>query len=275
MRAIIVSKKDIAGMNIKECLLRLFDFKEINEEFEEEKVYEILVEREKIKLYTTKKESINCENIDEKIDADFIVFATKHQSKSGIASLSVHIQGNWSKAEFGGSDRKLCIADADYLRDCLFRIKELASNNKYEIIQECTHHGPYLAKTPCMFIEIGSSEKQWPDKEAGEIIAETIMSIIPKTPKHYKTAFGIGGLHHCPNFTKVMEKSDLAFGHICPKYMLNNLNKEIITQAIERNTHECEEVILDWKGLSQYKQKITKMLDELKIKYKKTKEISS
>ena len=273
MKAIIVSKKDIAGMNIKECLLRLFDFKETEEEFEEEKVYGINVERENIKIYTTKKDSINCENIDEKIDADFIVFATKHQSKSGIASLSVHIQGNWSKAEFGGSDRKLCIADADYLRECLFKLKELAGNNNYEIIQECTHHGPYLKKIPCMFIEIGSSEKQWPDKKAGNIIAKTIISIIPKKPKHYKTAFGIGGLHHCSNFTKLMEKSDLAFGHVCPKYMLEYLDREMIAQAIERNTYKCEEVVLDWKGLGQYKQKITKMLDELKIKYKKTKDL--
>jgi len=274
MKAIIVSKKDIAGMNIKECLLRLFDFKEINEKFEEEKVYAINIKGENIKLYTTKNDSIYCESIDEKINADFIVFATKHQSKSGIASLSVHIQGNWSKAEFGGSDRKLCIADADYLRDCLFKIEELANNNNNEIIQECTHHGPYLEKTPCMFIEIGSSEKQWPDKQAGEIIAKTIMSIIPKKPKHYKTAFGIGGLHHCPNFKKVMENSDLAFGHVCPKYMLEYLDKEMILQAIERNTNKCEEVVLDWKGLGQHKQKITKMLDELEIKYKKTKEFN-
>jgi len=273
MKAIIVSKKDIAGMNIKECLLRLFDFKEKDQEFEGEKIYEIKVEKEKIRLYTTENDSINCENIDEKINADFIVFATKHQSKSGIASLSVHIQGNWSKAEFGGQDRKLCIADADYLRECLFKLKEL-SNNNYEIIQECTHHGPYLAKTPCMFIEIGSSENQWPDKQAGEIIAKTIIFIIPKKPKHYKTAFGIGGLHHCSNFTKLMEKSDLAFGHVCPKYMLNNLDKEMILQAIEKNAHKCEEVVLDWKGLGQYKQKTTKMLDELKIEYKKTKDLN-
>ena len=273
MKAIIVSKKDIAGMNIKECLLRLFEFKETGQEFEGEKIYEIKVEKEKIRLYTTENDSINCENIDKKIDADFIIFATKHQSKSRIASLSVHVQGNWSKAEFGGSDLKLCIADADYLRECLFKLKEIAcNNNNYEIIQECTHHGPYLAKTPCMFIEIGSSEKQWPDKEAGNIIAKTIISIIPKKPKHYRTAFGIGGLHHCSNFTKLMEKSDLAFGQVCPIYMLEYLDKEMILQAIEKNVHKCEEVVLDWKGLGQYKQKITKILDELRIKYKKTKE---
>jgi len=274
MKAIIVSKKDMAGMNIKECLLRLFDFREAEEEFEQEKIYETKVDKEKIKIYTTEKDSINCENIDEKINADFIVFATKHQSKSGIASLSVHIQGNWTNAEFGGKDRKLCIADADYLRDCLFKIQELSNNNKYEIIQECTHHGPYLAKTPCMFIEIGSCEKQWPDKQAGEIIAKTIMSVIPKPPKKYKTALGIGGLHHCPNFKKVMEKSNLAFGHVCPKYMLEYLDKEMILQAIEKNTNKCQEVVLDWKGLGQYKQKISNILDELNIKYKKTKEFS-
>ncbi len=35
MKAIIVSKKDMAGMNIKECLLKLFEFNETGEEFEE------------------------------------------------------------------------------------------------------------------------------------------------------------------------------------------------------------------------------------------------
>ena len=39
MKAIIVSKKDIAGLNIKECLLRLFDFEDTDELFEGETVY--------------------------------------------------------------------------------------------------------------------------------------------------------------------------------------------------------------------------------------------
>ena len=58
--AIIISQKDIAGLNIKNSLLNYF--RKNNEKFEDSEVYEL----DNLKMYTTNKDSIHCENIDKK-----------------------------------------------------------------------------------------------------------------------------------------------------------------------------------------------------------------
>ena len=279
-----ISKKDPAGLNIKENLLKLFPFKETDEKFDNNSVYQL----NNIKIYTTEKESIYCENIDKKISSfwdgrmgveggqtnhpDLIIFATKHQSESRINSLSVHAPGNWSKAEFGGKDNQLCVAPASLLKTALLKLEELAQSTDFKIIQECTHHGPYLEK-PCMFIEIGSDLEQWHNKEAGKLIAKTIMFILTAKTPEYKTAVGIGGLHHTPIFKKVMLSTNYAFGHVCPKYNLENLNKKMIQQAIIKTQEKVDLIVLDWKGLGQHKEKVVNILNELNLKYKKAKEL--
>jgi len=262
--AIIVSEKDLAGLNIKERLLELFSFKE-NGVFNSRPVYRM----NNLKLYTVQQESIYCENIDKQIEADFFLFATKHQAKSGIPSLSVHTQGNWGKADYGGRDRQLCIAPACYLRTALFKLYDFSIGNDYEIIQECTHHGPYLEK-PTMFIEIGSSEEHWKNPIAGEIIANTIVSLLTNPVEKSKVAFGIGGLHHTPNFKKIIRSHNIAFGHVCPKYNLHNLDRNMIEQAFLRTMEGVDYVIVDWKGLGQEKQRIVRLLEEMGIGYKRT-----
>lgn len=249
--AIIVSKKDKAGLNIKENLLKL---------------------KPDLKIHTVEKESIFCENIDKEIDADFFIFATKHESESKIPSLSCHTPGNWSKAEFGGQDRKLCIAPASYLKMAFLELNKLGKNLGYDIVNEVAHHGPYLEK-PVMFVEIGSSLEQWQDKKAGEIIAKTIINILSKKPGKYEIAFGIGGLHTCPIFNKIILRTNIALGQICPKYQLKNLDEEMILQAIKKTQEKVDFVLLDWKGLGKEKARIVKMLENLNLHYKRTDQI--
>ena len=156
----------------------------------------------------------------------------------------------------------------------LLKLEELAKETKQEVIQEATHHGPYL-ETPSMFIEIGSEEKQWKDKKLGKLLAKAVYHLITTEPEKCRAAFGIGGQHHTPNFKKVMLKTDIAFGHVCPKYNLENLTKEMILQAIERTKEKVDLIVLDWKGLGQEKERIVKLLEELKLNYKKSKELIS
>tara|TARA_Y100000310_G_scaffold61961_1_gene57209 strand:- start:11815 stop:12645 length:831 start_codon:yes stop_codon:yes gene_type:complete len=267
---IIVSKKDPAGLNIKNSLINLFRFKELDEKFEENSIYQL----NNIKLYTANKESIYCENIDKEIDADLFVFATKHQSAKGVSSLSCHAPGNWSKAEAGGSDKELCVAPALYLKEAFVRLTENAKNTEHEITMECTHHGPFLNK-PCFFIEIGSSLEEWKNKDSGDIIAKTIMEILSKDIKKGKSCFVIGGSHYNHTANKIMLNSNYAVGHICPKYMLEVLNENLLRQAIERTVPKAELVVLDWKGLGEHKQKIIKLIEERGLEYKRSKEILS
>nr|AIF00797.1 D-aminoacyl-tRNA deacylase [uncultured marine group II/III euryarchaeote KM3_139_C07] len=264
--AIICSTKDQASMNIREQLLPYF--KETDKKFDNHKIYEKQNKENHLTLYTTDIESVYYENIDKKIQADLFIFATKHVSKSGIHSLSVHFPGNWGKAELGGKDKTLCIAPSSILKTAFLELNKLKTD--YEIIQECTHHGPYINK-PAIFIEIGSDKKQWQDKKAGKNIAKVILKITEKNPK-YKAVIAFGGLHHSPNFKKILLNTEFAVSHVCPKYNLENLNKNNIEQAIEKTVEKVEFIVLDWKGLGQEKNRIIKILEELNIKYKKSKE---
>lgn len=268
--AIICSKPDQASMTIRTALLELYPFKETDQRFEGNPIHEL---SSTVRLYTAETRSIYCERLDEKIEADIFIFATKHEAKSGIPSLSLHTQGNWGKAELGGEERKLGISPALYLKEGLKKLDEWGGEMKiagFDVIQECTHHGPHLEK-PSMFIEIGSSEKQWLDIEPAKIIAKVIHHLATNEPPKCRTAVGIGGPHHTPNFKKIILGSDIAIGHVCPKYMLANLDREMIEQAIERTMPRADLIILDWKGIDS-KENLMGLLKELNIEIKKTKD---
>jgi D-aminoacyl-tRNA deacylase len=277
--AIIVSEKDVAGMNIKQNLIEYFKFNKTTEIFQN---HEILHNKEQnVKLYTLNQETTEFDNIDLEIEANLFIYATRHQSKSGIPSLSTHCTGNWSKAEMGGKDNYLCMAPSKFMKEAMIYMQKNYQKHEeikdFDIIQEVTHHGPYLEK-PIMFIEIGSNEKEWKIPEAGKFIAETIMYLLENrediSNKPYKTAIGIGGPHATSNFKKIILGKEYALSHVCPKYMLDYLTKELIEQAIESSTKKAEVIILDWKGLGENKSRILEFLEEIELPKKKTKDFS-
>ena len=272
--AIIVSRKDNAAMNIKRQLLADFDFVK-SSFFKGHDVFSTTVNKHKIELYTVEEESIYCENLDTEIAADTFIFATKHQSSAGRKSLTTHVQGNWGKAEMGGKGGKLAIAAAPMIKEGL-RILSLAALEKkldYEVVQEVTHHGPYLEK-PSMFIEIGSSEKEYGHIAAGKAVASAIIGIFERKLS-FRTAVGIGGLHYALNFKSIALNTGIAIGHICPKYALGELDEEMLQQAIEKTwPRKAELVIVDWKGLGEHKEKVVKLIEECGVPWKKTKELN-
>ena len=261
--AIIVSSKDLAGMNIKNHLVKIFH--ETPERVRDEAVYSF---NHKIKLYTVDIDTIHTENIDSEIEADMFLFATRHKSEKGTPSLSVHSPGNWKSADYGGNEKELALCPASYLKKAVGLLKK---NNTigFDVIQECTHHGPSLKK-PCLFIEIGSTEKEWVRDDAGKIISRVIIELLTTPTIECESAFGIGGLHTTPNFKKIQLNSDIAVGHVCPKYNLVNLDKEMILQALEKTKPKSGIVIVDWKGLGEHKERIKTILDEMKIEWKRT-----
>jgi len=261
---IVASKKDDAGMNIVEELKK----------------------SDNLPIYLTEKEIIYAENIDKEIEknheADFIIFASKHESKQKRKSLSVHAPGNWKKAEMGGKEGKVCKTSAFFLKH-LFKIlnqeveeqEEIKKN--YQVTLEATHHGPYIEK-PCCFIEIGSSKKEWKDKKAGRIISETIKRAInsfnfKEAEKNYIPAIGIGGPHYCPNFNKIQLNSKYALSHIIPQYAFP-ITKKMLKESIEKTQEQVETIVMDWKGLKSEQRKETiKLLNSLTLKYLRTSEI--
>jgi D-aminoacyl-tRNA deacylase len=260
MFAIIISTMDFAGLNIKANLLSK-GFKDCEERFEGEAVYQ----KGNIKIYTTNLRSIVCENFDELIPAELFVIATTHRSAAGTHSLSVHAPGNWGQADLGGVPGELCIAPALYIKRAFEILNELGKDSGYEITMEVTHHGPLLKRAPCLFIEIGSSEEQWQDQNAGRIIAETILRTLESKPTKGKVCLGLGGGHYAPYFNKLQLKEGYAIGHICPKYALEHLTPELLTKAMERTEPRANLIIFDEKGMGERKQEILGWIKELGI----------
>lgn len=178
--AVIASSKDPAGINIRNSLLKLFDFEKSDEKFDNNDVFQHdKIENKNIKLYLINDDLIFSENIDKKIEADIFIFASKHRSKENTKSFAVHPIGNWGKAEFGGQERKLCFSSAALLKNLFIELNENGNNSGYEITMEATHHGPYIDK-PAVFVEIGSTEKEWNDAKNGEIIAKAYTQFFKK-----------------------------------------------------------------------------------------------
>ncbi|MDD3160058.1 MAG: D-aminoacyl-tRNA deacylase [Candidatus ainarchaeum sp.] len=216
----------------------------------------------KLPIYAFDEESIFI-NLD-KLSENQIIFVTKHMSKAEKKSLTVHSIGNFDKAEFGGLDKKLVLANPKlagiFLRNLEKYAKEL-NLKEYEICYEVTHHGPYSEKL-CIFIEVGGTEKEWSDLEACKIIAKTILESINKENKDL-VAIGLGGGHYAPEFSKVTKRTNISFGHICPKYNLENLTFELLNEMIEKSNANL--IVIDYKGLGKEKEKIKEFCEKIKL----------
>ncbi|MBS3101854.1 hypothetical protein J4458_00225 [Candidatus Woesearchaeota archaeon] len=272
---VITSKKDMAGMNIRDSLINLFDFEKNNEKFGNNPIFQLNNTNLKnkknnkiIKLYTIETDTIHSENIDKKINADLFIFATRHSASSGLKTLSCHSIGNFGKAEFGGKEKTLCISPSNFLKNAIIELDKYGKDIGHEVTMEATHHGPFIEK-PAMFIEIGSNEENWKNKEAANIIAKTIINIL-NNKNDYESVFVIGGSHYNHAANKTMLKTSYAAGHICAKYNLEKLDENLIKEAMEKTSPKAKFVLLDWKGLGKEKQRILDILEKNKIRYERS-----
>lgn len=233
-----------------------------------------------IEVVKLNSELLFCEKEIEEIkdaikNVDYIIFASKHKSETVQPCFTVHTPGNWGHADAGGKDNQLCISVPSRMKTIIMNINhhvELPKLKGWKVSMECTHHGP-LIEIPCFFVEIGSSVTEWNNDIAHKIVAE---SIIDHTFKPYKwpVAFGIGGGHYCPKFTKYelagVEGNPFAFGHVLPNYKVDSLNFETFIQGIEKNTEKVENILIDWKGLKkEQRDKILNFLEKTNLTYKR------
>lgn len=193
----------------------------------------------------------------EKVKESKVIFLSKHASAAGTKSLTVHMIGNFGDAKYGGRAMELCgtlpWVGANFLRS--LNEKNISSGlNKqgFVVSYEATHHGPFTNKQ-CVFIELGSAPADWKNEAAAKVIAETVVeSTMDRSPD--RIVVGVGGGHYAPDFTKLVLRKPFAFGHMCPKHHLGDLTYALFMQMIKKS--RASEIILDWKGLKEHKEKI-------------------
>jgi D-aminoacyl-tRNA deacylase len=191
-----------------------------------------------------------------------IIIVSRHESRSGMRTLTVHAPGNLGEALLGGESRKLAVAHAQRMKAALRELKAAVAelNLNYEVTLEATHHGPTDLHKPILFVEIGSSKSQWMDEKAVEAAARAAyQAAIHPIPSH--AAVGIGGGHYPAKHTEISLETDVAVGHVLPKYFFNYFDPEIVDQAFQKTDGPCRIAVLDRKGVkSNHRRTILELL---------------
>ena len=204
--------------------------------------------------------AISADWLEEKYDYDGFVFLSKHAAESGQLALTCHSTGNFSEAKFGGNDRQVAIPHPDLQKAYLQTLKKNHSMFlEFQITIEATHHGPSALKKPSIFIEIGTTEKQWNDEllcnSVSSLVHQVLSQPIPRNP----VAICFGGTHYPSKFTTELLDGKYALGTVIPKHALKNLDEELFSHILSQNKMATA-ALLDWKGLGSNKQKVLDFL---------------
>jgi len=273
MILLVASNKDVASLTIARQVLEHYPFKVTGTTFQKNPVYQAHINKKEITLILLNEETINAQTLTENFTKpSLIVFISRHSSRSGKPTLSVHTPGNIGPAEYGGLPNQVSISPAIAMHNALKALSLFKEGMRldYEVSYECTHHGPSL-NAPTMFVELGSSEKQWRDLKAAEAVAHAALSAIGKFTASENTAvLGIGGTHYNQRFTRMALDDEALFGHMIAKYAVPLVDTAILQQCVDKTLEKVEYALLDWKGIkSADKPKLLKALDETGLPYKK------
>ena len=204
--------------------------------------------------------AISADWIEEKYQYDSYVFLSKHASESGTLALTCHSTGNFSEAQFGGFPRQIAIPHPHLQKSYMKHLWAKRNNfSKFEITIEATHHGPTALNKPALFIEIGTTQKEWNDKNLCESVAKIIVEEVCKEPEKHKVAICFGGTHYPQKFNKELIEGEFALGTIAPKHALDNLDDILFSHILDRN-REAKYALVDWRGLGKNKQKVVNLI---------------
>lgn len=227
---VICSEKDAASVNIRDRMLELGDLEEVGT-FEGRPAYG----GHGGHMVTIGEESLYRNNLDAEVfhalelQHQVVVYLSRHSSKSGLKSLTVHPIGNFSHAKFGGFFRQLVHCCPGGMTRALRLMHAYAkeADLPHQVSFEVTHHGPYLS-TPTFFIEIGSVEDAWEERAPAEVIARTVLEIEPDVGG--PVLIGVGGGHYAPRHTDVALRKDVSYSHMIPSHAIEGMG----TQALDR-----------------------------------------
>lgn len=204
--------------------------------------------------------AISADWLEEKYDYDGFVFLSKHAAESGVLALTCHSTGNFSEAKFGGNSRQLAIPHPDLQKQYLQKLWENETSfSDFQITIEATHHGPSALNKPVIFIEIGTTEKQWTDVSLCNSIATIVHQVMTSPQKIHPMAICFGGTHYSEKFTMELLDGEYSLGTVMPKHALDDLDAELFSHIISRNSL-AKAALLDWGGLGKNKQKVLDLL---------------
>ncbi|MBN2733346.1 MAG: D-tyrosyl-tRNA(Tyr) deacylase [Methanomicrobiaceae archaeon] len=223
--AIINSKTDAAGKNIRRHLIAATG-KDTNLPFKYYSHTLTFIETDDHLIYEN--------SLDKRAESDLIIFISRHTSKHPLPVLTVHVTGNYGNAMLGGEDRKLAAASPEFMHAVLNQMAKRVPKG-YKVSYEVTHHGPTDLKTPSFFVEIGSTEKEWDDENAGVAVSDSLLEVLKEKTFETINLVGFGGNHYATRETEIAMGSKGAFGHIAHTREAGVITSDIVDQMIEKS----------------------------------------
>ena len=209
--------------------------------------------------------AISADWLEEKYDYDGFIFLSKHAAESGVLALTCHSTGNFAEAMFGGNNRQVAIPHPNIQKLYMQKLKKNQSKfSEFDITIEATHHGPTALSKPTIFIEIGTTEKQWTDVNLCESVAELVHKVLSQTIPENPVALCFGGTHYPSKFTAQLVDGKYALGTVIPKHALDDLDEELFFHILKQNSMATV-ALLDWTGLGQNKQKVLDFLESTNL----------
>lgn len=206
--------------------------------------------------------AISADWLEEKYDYDGFIFLSKHAAESGVLALTCHSTGNFSEAKFGGNNRQVAIPHPYIQKEYLQTLwKNKSKFPDFQITIEATHHGPTALTKPTIFIEIGTTEKQWTDVSLCKSVAVLLHSVMTKKAKSSPVAICFGGTHYPEKFTNELLEGRFSLGTVMPKHALDNLDCDLFLHILKQNKM-AKTCLLDWGGLGSNKQKLIDFLND-------------
>ncbi|MGC8645080.1 MAG: D-aminoacyl-tRNA deacylase [Thermoplasmata archaeon] len=195
---------------------------------------------------------------------ELIVIASQHKSLKNVKSLTVHAAGNFGTNELGGLKWKMSPYDAKFARSVLLNLEKYGNGLGYEITYEATHHGPY-SSNPLVFVEIGSTEREYGDRDAAYVVARAIYEAFDEEAEIY---CGIGGVHYSSKFTRLALTQGLALGHIASKYRFQEISEDVLREMMEKSKGSRGFVIEEKSFDSSQRKSLVSMIETLGYEYK-------
>jgi D-aminoacyl-tRNA deacylase len=261
---LVVSGQDLAGMTMTNYLLGNADFasegkRDAGESYRSAR-------HSNVQLYISSGSLLTLENLDDLYPhADVFIFLSKHKSDSCIPTLTCHCTGNFAANNtHGGKPREIAISYPSLQKGYLKAISAARQKvPQYDIIIEATHHGPTSLNKPVLFVELGSSEKQWADNNAAAVICDTLLKILHNGIEYCdKVGIALGGTHYPIKFNKLLLESKFGLAAVASKHNLEAVDEEILNQMVEKSVEKVTHVILDSKGLGSQKDRIMKIAEK-------------
>ena len=249
MELLVAYEKDAAGSNIAKFISREM---EKNDDIYKGKYFDLAI---------ISSPTISADWLEEKFDYDGYIFLSKHAAESGVLALTCHNTGNFSDAKFGGYSRQVSIPHPRIQKSYIQSLWKTRSEfPQFQITIEATHHGPTALNKPALFIEIGTTEKEWNDVNLCNSIGKIIVDVMKESQKPYPIAICFGGTHYSEKFTNELIHGKYSLGTVVPKHALEQIDESLFSHIIERNVGATA-ALLDWNGMGKNKQKIVKMLE--------------